>query len=111
MSSAKTSKEITVVARSRALPGKEKEWESALRAVVAPTHREQGCLKYTLHRGVKDPSLMVVLERWSSQADLDRHLAAPHIRDLFEKAARLAHPGDIAVYEQLEEGAPAQGRF
>lgn len=103
--------EITVVALSRAKPGKEKEWEAALRAVVAPTHQEQGCLKYTLHRGVEDPSRMVVLERWSSQTDLDRHLAAPHIRALFEKAASLTQEGGITVYEQLEEGTSGKGRF
>jgi quinol monooxygenase YgiN len=102
---------ITVVARSKAKPGKEKEWESALRAVVAPTHREAGCLKYTLHRAVNDPSRLVVLERWASQVDLDRHLAAPHIQELFRKASSLCEPGEIAVYEQIEAGTPEQGRF
>jgi quinol monooxygenase YgiN len=103
---------ITVVARSKAKPGREGEFEAALRAVMAPTHREQGCLKYTVHRGAEDPSLFVVLERWASKADLDRHLTAPHIQELFRKAPDLAAaPAEITVYEQLEEGDPAKGRL
>ncbi len=104
--------EITVVARNKAKPGREKELEAALRAAVPPTHREQGCLKYTLHRAVDDPSRIVVLERWSSRADLDRHLAAPHIKTLFQTAAPLLlEKPDIVVYEQLDEGDPVKGRL
>jgi quinol monooxygenase YgiN len=102
---------VTVVARSKAKLGREKEWETALRAVVAPTHKEDGCLKYSLHRAVEDPSRLVVLERWSSRAHLDKHLASAHIQDLFRKAADLCEPGEIMIYEQLEEGDPAKGRL
>lgn len=102
---------ITVVARSRAKAGKEAAWEAALRAVVAPTHRERGCLKYTLQRGVGEPGKMVVLERWESQADLDKHLAAPHIKELFRLGKELVAESEISVYEELFEGEMGKGRF
>lgn len=103
--------EITVVAWSKAKAGKEAEWEKALRAVVRPTHLEPGCIKYTLHRGVEDPGRLVVLERWASQEDLDNHLAAPHIRDLFKKAESLVESSEITTYAALAEGDPSKGRF
>lgn len=102
---------ITVVARSWAKAGCEAAWEAALRAVVAPTHGEKGCLKYTLQRGVGAPGKMVVLERWESQAHLDAHLKAPHIKALFAKAKTLVGESDITVYEELAEGELGKGRF
>ena len=42
--------DVTVIAKTRAKPGRESEWERALRAVVGPTHQEAGCRFYALHQ-------------------------------------------------------------
>jgi quinol monooxygenase YgiN len=103
---------ITVIARSQAKAGKEKELLAALRAVVGPTHQEAGCLKYIVHHGAQDPTQMVVVEKWTSKADLDKHLASPHVQELFRKAAGLvAAPPEIIAYEAISEGDPAKGTF
>ncbi len=104
--------ELTVVARAKARPGKEKELEKELRAVVGPTHREAGCLRYALHRSAQDPGLLIMIERWTCREALDRHFATPHIKRLLEKIPDpIVSPPEISVLESLPEGGPAKGRI
>jgi quinol monooxygenase YgiN len=41
---------------------------------------EQGCVEYVLAPDPVEPGRVVLFERWESQADLDRHLAAARER-------------------------------
>ncbi len=101
---------VTVTARAKAKPGKEKELEAALRAVVPPTHDEHGCLRYAVHRGIEDPASFLVVERWVSKEALDAHLKTPHIQDLFKKVpALVAAPPEIVTFELLVAGNSAKG--
>ena len=70
---------LTVIATMRARAGKEEELRDALVALVAPTAQEDGFVTYDLHQGVEDPALFCFYENWESGADLDAHLAAPHL--------------------------------
>lgn len=80
---------LTVVAYMRAAPGKREELKSALEALVPTTVAEDGCVNYDLHQGTEDPDFFTFYENWASPAELDAHLAAPH---LVEFAGRL---GDL----------------
>jgi quinol monooxygenase YgiN len=77
--------EVIVVATLHALPGKEAEVEALLRSVIAPTHAEDGCVTYALHRDQKDPTRFAYIERWESRAHLDVHLAAAHLAEFRAK--------------------------
>ncbi len=77
---------LTVIAHMRAKPGKEDELRSALQALVEPTTKEKGYVNYDMHEAVNEPGLFYFYENWESEADLDAHLAAPH---LVEFAGRL----------------------
>jgi quinol monooxygenase YgiN len=104
--------ELTVIARVKAKPGRESELEQEFRAVIVPTHKESGCLRYTLHRSVDDPASFITVERWSSRAAIDQHMGTPHIQALLKKASDLlAGMPDIQVYELLREGQPDKGDF
>lgn len=70
---------VTVMAVMRAQPGKEAELRSLLMSLVAPTRTEVGCLNYDLHQAAEDPARFMFHENWVSKADLDRHLASPHV--------------------------------
>jgi quinol monooxygenase YgiN len=72
--------EVVVVGSFTARPGNELEAEEAFRALVAPTHAEDGCIIYALHRGVDDPRRLTFIERWASRQALDAHLASPTSR-------------------------------
>lgn len=70
---------LTVIASMRAAPGKRDELRQALEALIEPTKKEQGYVNYDLHQGIEDPDRFFFYENWDSGADLDAHLAAPHL--------------------------------
>lgn len=94
---------LTVVARVRALPGREQEVKAALLALVAPTRAERGCLNYDLHQSDEDPSLFLFHENWETRADLDAHLEAPHL-DAFDRKTKdlLAEPVEITLWRRAD---------
>lgn len=70
---------LTVIAHMKARPGKEAELRSELEALVDPTSTEQGFVNYDLHESITEPGLFYLYENWESEAELDTHLAAPHL--------------------------------
>jgi quinol monooxygenase YgiN len=47
---------------------------------------------------------------WASRADLDAHLAAPHLAEFRARGADIwAEPAQLAVAEALPVGDPAKG--
>lgn len=77
--------QICVIARAKAKPGKEKELEAALQAVVGPTRKEAGCKVYVLQQGWDDKAFYQVNETWASREHWEAHLKTPHIQTLFQK--------------------------
>ena len=75
------SQTLTAIARVRAVQGSEATVRDALVAMVAPTLEEEGCLDYRLHAVNDDPGLFYFVALWRSEADLDAHLAEPHIAE------------------------------
>ena len=80
--------DLSVVAVLTAKDGQEDVVRQALRALVAPTREESGCLAYDLFESAAAPGTFVTQERWRGQADLDAHLQTPHVQ------AALAAAGD-----------------
>jgi quinol monooxygenase YgiN len=70
---------LTVIAYMTAAPGKADELRTALEALIEPTGREAGYVNYDLHEDVENPGTFFFYENWESAADLDAHLAAPHL--------------------------------
>jgi len=90
---------IRVVARALARPGSRQDLQDALVAVLAPTRREPGCLRYELVQSTADPNEFVMLEEWRSESDIATHMQAPHVQQLFAKVpALVAAPPDIRTY-------------
>lgn len=87
---------VTVVARIRATPGMESRVEKELRALLAPTRAERGCIHYDMYQSAENPAEFLFFESWESDADLDAHLESPHIRAWFELSKQLlAEPIEI----------------
>jgi quinol monooxygenase YgiN len=102
--------EVVVVGSFTALPGKEAEAEEAFRNLVAPTHGEDGCILYSLHRGVDNPAKLAFIERWASREALEAHLGSTHIAAALARATELfGESGDITFYEPLPEGEERKG--
>lgn len=102
--------EVVVVGSFVAQPGKEAEAAEAFKALVGPTHREEGCILYALHRGVDDPRRLAFVERWASRETLDAHLASPHVKEVLTRAEELfGDSADIVVYEPVPAGEATKG--
>lgn len=93
---------VRVVAKLTARPGKAPELAAVLLALIEPTRKETGCVSYELLRHRTDPSEFVFVEEWTSDADLDAHLATPHLRDALAKVKpMLAADPDVRRYVLL----------
>ncbi len=88
---------LTVIAHMRAAPGKRDELRAALEALVEPTSKEQGYVNYDLHQGIEDPDRFFFYENWESDADLDAHLDAPHLRDFAARIPELLDDEGLSV--------------
>lgn len=88
--------EVVIVAEMALAEGREGEALKVLDELCRATHREdEGCLLYAVHRVSGDDRAVVLLEKWASREDLDRHLASEHVaakkareEDLFAGASR-----------------------
>ena len=104
--------ELTVVVRAKAKPGREGDLERELRAIVASTHNEPGCLRYVLHRSIEAAGTFLTIERWASKEAIDQHFAMTYVQVLLQKGADLlAAPPEISVYELLPEGRSDKTRI
>jgi quinol monooxygenase YgiN len=102
--------EVVVVGSFTINPGKEEEALEALSALVEPTHGEDGCILYALHRGTDDPASFAFIERWESREALDAHLGSDHVSAFLERSDELwGENGGITVYEAVAAGEPKKG--
>lgn len=98
-----------MIASIKVKPGEEERALEILRGVIEPTHTEEGCVKYTLHRAANEPGAFCIVEKWRSQADLDAHFEQPHMAPLSEAFELLAEPPRILFCEPLAIGDQAKG--
>ena len=80
---------VTIIGTVTAKPETRDELLALLATQVAPTRSEPGCINYDFHVDAADPCCFVFYENWQSQADLDLHLAMPHLLPLFSQLERL----------------------
>jgi quinol monooxygenase YgiN len=76
-------------------PGKSASFASAFQPLQAVAQEEEGCQQYELFQSLDDPDKMVMLERWSSQELLDKHMAEERTRNaaLIDAVVALWAPG------------------
>ncbi len=73
---------ITVVALITAKAGEEQVVAEALKTAEREVQGEPGCESYVLHQNLNKSAQFIMLERWSSQQDLDLHEKAPAFQKL-----------------------------
>ena len=88
---------LTVIAYMWAAPGKRDELRAGLEALVAPTSKEKGWVNYDLHQSIEDPDMFLFYENWETEADLDAHLAAPHLTSLAARIPELLDEQGLTV--------------
>ena len=104
-------KPFTLLVTLQVKEGDSDRFEAAFAKVVAPTHREKGCLAYELNRDPKTPTSYLLYERWQSLAALETHLRSEHITTLLGQIGEMvAAPPELRVLVPVGDGNPAPRR-
>lgn len=94
---------LHVVAHVPAHPESVKELKTVLTALVEPSRKESGCIRYELWHNTETPTDFTFVEEWESEEALDAHLQTQHIADAFSQAGHLLGGEiDIRRYHQIE---------
>jgi quinol monooxygenase YgiN len=97
-------KPITVVARLRAMSGKEEELRQVLLDMIAPSRKDAGCISYDLHQSPEHKSCFLFFENWETKEHLDKHLTTSHLKAFNAKSPNLlAEPPQITLWERISE--------
>ena len=65
------------------------EVEAALTELAVATQAEEGCVMYSLNRGLQEPNVFVTVEKWDSLDALQAHLASPHVTAALSRTGEL----------------------
>lgn len=75
---------------------------AGLKYLTQESRKEDGCLKYDLHKATGDTNRFFFYEVWASQEHLDRHMKQPHFLDFRKKAAEwLTGPSDVSLWYKV----------
>ena len=69
---------VTLIVLLRARAGQETLLEAELRALVGPSRKEDGCLRYDLHRSADTAGALLLHEVWESRDAHTEHTNTPH---------------------------------
>lgn len=98
---------VTVVALLTAKQGLASRVIDSFREVSPLVHQEPGCELYAAHT---DGNVVIMVERWTSRADLDAHAAGAPLARLNElNADLLVRPYDVWFLDPIPLGDPAKG--
>ncbi|MGF3022426.1 putative quinol monooxygenase [Methylobacterium aquaticum] len=89
---------LTLIVDLTAKPGLGDTLGAGLRAMIAPTLSEEGCLGYVVYRNNADPDHWIVHETWASAAALDHHFAQPYTTALFAQAPELVAKEPVMTF-------------
>jgi quinol monooxygenase YgiN len=84
--------------------GKEADFVNAFKALQAVVQQEEGCEQYELFQNVEAPDRMVMLERWTSQELLEKHMESERTGDtsLVDALVDCWAPGTTPTLERFE---------
>ena len=99
---------IVAIARLFPKPGHTADILAALEIASPAIHAEQGCELYAGHEA--PDGTIVMIEKWTTQADLDAHMTSPAVRIYREARAPFeAKSPEIEVLTAAPYGDPDRG--
>jgi quinol monooxygenase YgiN len=92
---------VTLVVSLRAREGQETILEAELRALVAPTRKEDGCLRYDLYRSTDTPGALLLHEVWETREAHTEHTHSPHFLRWNARKDALLAGRDATFWKQV----------
>jgi len=92
---------VTLIVILRAREGQETLLEAELRALVSPTRKEDGCLRYDLHRSVDTPGVLLLHEVWATRDAHTEHTHSHHFLRWNARKDALLAGRDATFWKQI----------
>ena len=92
---------VTLVVTLRAKEGQHILLEAELRALLAPSRKEAGCLRFDLHGCVDQPGAFLLHEVWGAREDHTAHTRTPHFLRWNARKDALLASREAAFWHQL----------
>jgi quinol monooxygenase YgiN len=90
---------LAVVLRPR--DGQEFLLEAELRALIAPTRKEEGCIRYDLHRAVEGPAAFLLHEIWETREHHTAHTKTDHFLRWNARKDALLASREVGFWKQI----------
>jgi len=92
---------VTLAVIVRAKEGQELLLEAELRALVAPTRREEGCLRYDLYRSTELAGQFFLHEVWETREHHTAHTRTPHFLRWNARKDALLAAREVTFWQQI----------
>ena len=93
---------IRVVCKAKLKPGvKVEDYLILAQEVVAETRKEKGCIMYTLHEDINDPTILTTIEEWVDQEAINQHNKSQHIMKMVPELRKLRESTEINHYKEV----------
>jgi quinol monooxygenase YgiN len=92
---------VTLAVILRPRDGQEYLLEAELRALIAPTRKEEGCLRYDLHRSAEGPGAYLLHEIWESREHHTAHTKTDHFLRWNARKDALLASREVGFWKQI----------
>jgi len=92
---------VTLAVILRPRDGQELMLEAELRALIAPTRKEAGCLCYDLHRSAEGPVAYLLHEIWETREHHTAHTRTGHFLRWNARKDALISSREVGFWKQI----------
>ncbi len=92
---------VTLAVILRPREGQDMMLEAELRALIAPTRKEEGCLRYDLHRSVEGPGAFLLHEIWETREHHTAHTKTDHFLRWNARKDGLLASREVGFWKQI----------
>jgi quinol monooxygenase YgiN len=92
---------VTLAVILRPRDGQDIMLEAELRALIRPTRKEEGCLRYDLHRSVEGPGAFLLHEIWETREHHTAHTKTGHFLRWNARKDALLASREVGFWKQI----------
>ncbi len=75
--------------------------EAELRALIAPTRKEEGCIRYDLHKSLEGPAAYLLHEIWETREHHTAHTKTDHFLRWNARKDALVASREVGFWKQI----------
>lgn len=94
--------EFVGIAKFVAKEGKENALLQAMQALLEPTRKEAGCIRYELHQCIANPNVITMLEKFKDEAAFNFHVAQVYVVNFLTNIIpELVESSDVTFHREI----------